>query len=67
MPDPIDVIMTDKWTVGYSAEHDVTLLLFEFTDRAPINLAISRGNAEKIAKAIQNQLQNPPPMPGKLN
>ena len=59
-----DVIVTNKWSVAYVHENQNVILMFQFSDRSPINLAISRENAEQIANAILGAYGNPPPKPG---
>jgi len=59
-----DVIVTNKWSVAYVHENQNVILMFQFSDRSPINLAIYRENAEQIANAILGAYRNPPPKPG---
>lgn len=74
MTDPInkdgslDAVIVGKWTVGYSHNPvGMALLLFEFDNRPPINLAIPPDQAEAIAKAILENLRNPPPRRNRQN
>jgi hypothetical protein len=65
----IEAIPVGKWSVGWTHHNPEgwTLLMLEFTDRAPINLAIPPEAAEGIAKAILENLRHPPPPPGRRN
>lgn len=60
-------IMVGKWAVGLDTSHDLTLLRFDFADVPAITLAISRGDAEQIAKVMLDQLQKSPAKRGKMN
>jgi len=64
----MQAIITGKWTVGYSHNPEgFTLLRFDFTDREAIILAIPPEAADGIAKAILENLTNPPPRPDRRN
>ena len=64
---PIEATFVGKWSVGFQESQGLTLLMFDFTDKVPINLALSRDQAEQIAKAIQDQLRNSPSKPRQMN
>jgi hypothetical protein len=63
----MEAVMTGKWSLGYDAGRQLTILIFEFSDRQPIVVAISPDNAEQIAKAMLEQLRNPPPRLNRLS
>ncbi|MHC2619427.1 hypothetical protein ACVIW2_001459 [Bradyrhizobium huanghuaihaiense] len=64
-------ILTNKWVVGLMADSPAnpkpTVLIFEFDDRENINLAILPDEAVKIARAILDQYENPPPPPDRYS
>jgi hypothetical protein len=60
MSSQVDAINIGKWSVGFAESQNMTILSFEFKDRAPINLALSADQAAQIAAAIQAQLKSPP-------
>lgn len=64
---PIQVIIAGKWSVGFSRSSGHTLLMFEFTDREPINLAIEQSQAIAMARAILAQAENSPSKPDQMN
>jgi hypothetical protein len=64
----IDAILVGKWTVGYSHNPEgMAILLFEFADRPPINLALTPETAEQVAKALLENIKHPPPRPNRRN
>ena len=62
----VTALVVGKWSVGISKEKNVSILMLEFTDREPINLAIDRDRAIAIARAILDQYANPP-TPNRMN
>jgi hypothetical protein len=54
-------------TMPGSLTFNDAILMFEFTDREPVRLALPQAEAEKMAQAIFDQGKNPPPPPGSLN
>ena len=62
----VTAVVVGKWSVGFSKEKNVTILMLEFTNREPINLAIDRDRAIAIARAILDQYANPP-TPNRMN
>lgn len=67
MSKPIQVIIAGKWTVGFSKSTGQTLLMFEFSDREPINLALHQGQAVELANAVLAQARNTPSQPDQMN
>lgn len=70
MVDKVEAVLVGKWTVGYAhdpRQQGASLLLLEWDDRAPINLAFPPDEAVKIANAILEQCANPPPKPDRMN
>ncbi|MEH2476256.1 hypothetical protein V1281_002575 [Nitrobacteraceae bacterium AZCC 2161] len=64
---PIEVIIVGQWKVGFSKSSGHSLLMFEFSDRGPINLAIDQAQAVEIANAILAQQKNTPSKPDQMN
>ena len=67
MAKPVQAVVVGKWAVGFNKSRDMTLLQFEFTDRPAINLALSRQDADQIAKAMLEQLRKSPPSRSEMN
>lgn len=68
MSNPVEAIITGRWTVGYAAENGgICLIKFDFTDRPAITLAIPHDQAEQIARAILEQGKHPPPPSNRRN
>jgi hypothetical protein len=66
MSGPVEAIIVGKWSVGLAGNNNMTILHFEFTDRAPLTLALPLDQAAQIAAAIQSQ-QKSPPEPTRMN
>ncbi len=64
---PMKAILVGRWHVGHSNSTGHTILSFEFSNKRPVNLAISRDEAEKIAIAILRQIASPPSKPSQMN
>jgi hypothetical protein len=52
---PIHAIAAGKWSVGFSKSTGQTLLMFEFSDREAINLALPQQHAVALANTILAQ------------
>lgn len=64
----MEVILAGKWSIAHSPQNGgMAILMFEFSDREPIRLALPQEEAEKMAQAILEQGKNPPPTPSHLN
>ena len=51
----VDAVLVGKWSVAYAHGQNMHLLMFQFTDRPPINLAINPEEAVMLATAILEQ------------
>lgn len=49
-----------KWSVGIDKNRGMTILSFQFADRESINLALSKEQAIKIAKAMRDKPKGSP-------
>jgi hypothetical protein len=65
--DPVHVTFVAGWKVGFSKSTGHALLMFEWTDKAPVNLAMERAEAKRFAEAILAQLQQFPADPRQQN
>ena len=54
-------IKVGRWNLGLIPADKTRILMLQFTDREPINLAIPSDEAIKMARAILEQENNPPP------
>lgn len=57
----IPVILAGKWNAGYMHEPPGIAMSFQFSDRAPITIALPPEQAEQMARAIIEAVRNPPP------
>jgi len=60
MSGPLEAVIVGKWSIGYADAHHMTILQFEFKDRAPVTFALRPDHAALLATAIQDQLKSPP-------
>jgi hypothetical protein len=60
---PVSAILVGRWSVGFDKSRGITILSFQFNDREPINLALSKDQASKIAKALRTQPKSSPEKP----
>ena len=60
---PISALLVGKWSVGVDKGRGLTIVSFQFSDREPINLALSKDQASKIAKALGSQPKRAPAKP----
>ena len=67
MSKPIQAIIAGKWSVGFSKSSGQTLLMFEFSDREPVNLALSQDQAVALANAVLAQAKKMPSQPDRMN
>lgn len=63
----VKVRRIDKWSVGYNAAEDLTILKCETAGQPDIVMAFTREHAEQIARAILDQLKKQPPTHAKMN
>jgi len=56
---PIRALMVGRWELAYIQSEDLTVLSFDVKDEPKLNVALSRQDADQIAKAILEKLQNP--------
>ena len=59
MSGPLEAVIVGKWSIGHAAAHNMTILQFEFKDRAPLTIALRADHAALLASAIQDQLKSP--------
>ena len=60
---PISALLVGRWSVGVDKNRGMTILSFHFSDREPINLALSKDQAAKIAKALGVKPKRAPAKP----
>ncbi|MGM4992717.1 hypothetical protein [Tardiphaga sp. 841_E9_N1_2] len=61
MSDPVAAIMVGQWSILTEQGGDgLFLLSFEFSDKPPINLAMSRAAAEIFAQSLLDEVTKPP-------
>ena len=63
----IQVLETEKWSLGYDRNSHGSVLKFDFSDRDPVLLFVQHENALAIARAILDQYENPPTNPNRLS
>src|ERR1700694_4213331 len=49
---PISAILVGKWSVGVDKGRGLTIVSFQFSDREPINLALSKDQASNCESAL---------------
>lgn len=66
-----NALLTGNWAVGLMADSPAnpkpTVMVFELDNLENINLAILPQEAIKIARAILDQYENPPPPPNRYS
>ena len=66
MTTQVSAILVGRWKIGLAdspADARPTILMLDFNNREPINLAFPPDQAVQIARAILDQYENPPPTP----
>ncbi|MGM4967439.1 hypothetical protein AB7714_28355 [Tardiphaga sp. 1201_B9_N1_1] len=59
MDDPVAAVMVGGWSLlTEQAENGLYILSFEFSDKPPINLAMSRNDAETIGRVLLEQVEH---------
>ena len=60
----VSAVLVGRWKIGLAdspPDARRTILMFDFDNREPINLALPPDQAVNIARAILDQYDNPPP------
>jgi hypothetical protein len=68
MTTQVSAILAGRWKIALAdspSEARPTILMLEFDNREPINLAFPPDQAVRIARAILDQYESPPPTPNR--